>query len=69
MHLGEDEVARAVENAVERLDLIGREALADVGDDRDAAGDRGLEGNRAAQLPGAVEQLGAVLGQQGLVRR
>ena len=54
---------------VDRLDLIGRQALADGGDDRNAAGDRRLEGDRAAQLAGPVEQLRAVLGQQGLVRR
>ena len=39
----------------------------DGGDDGDAAGHGRLEGDRAAQLPRRVEQLGPVLGQQGLV--
>ena len=69
VHLAEDEIRRAVENAVERHDLVRRQALADVRDDRDAAGDGGLECDRAAQLAGPVEQLRAMLGQKRLVRR
>ena len=44
-HLRQHVVAGAVEDRVQRQNLIGRQALADVGDDRDAAGDRGLEGD------------------------
>ena len=67
VHLAEDEVGRAVENAVERQDLVRRQALADVGDDRNAAGDGGFERDRAAQFAGPIEQLRAMLGQQRFV--
>ena len=69
LHLREDEVAGAVENGVDRLDLVGGQRLTDGGDDGDAAGHGRLEGDRAAQLPGPGEEFRAVLGQQGLVRR
>ncbi len=52
---------------MERLNLVGREALADGGDDRNAAADRRLEGDRPPQLASTVEQFRAVLGQEGLV--
>ena len=52
---------------MQRLDLVGRQALADVGDDRDAAGDRRLERDRTPKFAGPVEQFGSMLGQQGLV--
>jgi hypothetical protein len=39
MHLAQDEICRAVENAVERQNLVCRQALTDICDDRDAAGD------------------------------
>ena len=68
-HLGEDEVAGAVENGRDRFDLVGRQALADVGDDRNAAGHRSLEGDRPAQFASPIEQLRPMLGQQGLVGR
>ena len=60
-HAGEDEVAGAVEDALERQDLVGRQALGQGGDDRDAAADAGLEGDGPAVAPGGVEDLGAVL--------
>ena len=66
---GEDEVAGAVEDALERLDLVGGQALGQGGDDRHAAGDAGLEGDGPAVPAGGVEDLGAVLGQQRLVGR
>ena len=69
LHLRKDEVARAVENGVDRLDLVGRQRLADGGDDRNAAGHGRLEGDRPAQLAGRVEQLRPMLGQQRLVGR
>ncbi len=52
---------------MQRQDLIGREALDQSGDDRDAAGDARLEGNGPAMPARGVEHLGAVLGEQGLV--
>ena len=68
-HLRQDVIARAVENGVDRLDFIGREALTDVGDDRNAAGHRGFKGDRAAQFAGPIKQFRPVGGQQRLVRR
>ena len=48
-------------------DLVGGQALRQGGDDRDAAGDAGLEGDGPAVPPGGVEDLGAVRGEQRLV--
>src|SRR5206468_10249558 len=56
LHRGQDEIARAVQNAVQRQNLIRRQALADVGDDRNSARDRRFKSDRAAQLASAVEQ-------------
>ena len=50
-----------------RQDLVGGQALRQGGDDRDAAGDAGLEGDGPAVAAGGVEDLGAVHGQQRLV--
>ena len=66
-HGGEDEVAGAVEDALQRQDLVGGQALGQRGDDRHAAGDAGLEGDGPLVLAGRLEDLGAVLGQQRLV--
>ena len=55
LHLREDEVARAVENAVNRLDLVGHQRLVDGRDDRNAASHGRLEGNRPADAAGAIE--------------
>ena len=44
-HAGEDEVAGAVEDALQRQDLIGGQALGQGGDDGNAAADAGLEGD------------------------
>ncbi len=66
-HAGEDVVAGAVEDALQREDLIGGEPLAEGADDRDAAADRRLEGDGLAVLPARVEDLGAVRRQQRLV--
>ena len=68
LHLAQDEVARAVEDGVDRLDVVGRKALGQGRDDGDAAGHGRLKGDRAAHLPRQGEQLRPVLGQQGLVR-
>ena len=61
-HAGEDEVAGAVEDALQRRDLVGGQALGQGGDDRHAAGDAGLEGDGPAVPAGGVEDLGAVRG-------
>ena len=45
IHLRKDEIARAVKYGVNRLDLIGRQAFVNRGDDRDASGHGGLEGD------------------------
>ena len=52
LHAGEDVVAGAVEDAVDARDGIAGERFAQRLDDRDAAGDRGLEGERDAVLFG-----------------
>ncbi len=49
--------------------LIGSQALIDVGDDRNSAGDGCLEGNRAIGPASGVEQLRTMLGQQRLIGR
>ena len=67
LHTREDEVARAIQDASDRLDAIGGQTLADGGHDRDAAGHGRLEGDGTSALAGQFEQLGAVLGEQGLV--
>ncbi len=68
-HLREDEIARAVEDRGERLDVIGRETLADVRDDRNAAAHAGVERDRVSQLASPIEQLGPMLGQDRFVGR
>ena len=67
LHLGQDVVAGAVEDAVDAAHLVAGERLAQGLDDGDAAGDRGLEVERDAVLLGQLGQLGAVLGEQRLV--
>jgi hypothetical protein len=66
-HFGQDEVGRAVDDAGRPFDAVGGQAFAQRLDDRDAAGDRGLEGNHDALLLGGGEDLGAMHGQQRLV--
>ena len=68
-HRRQDEVAGAVEDRRQSLDLVGRQRDPERLDDRDAAGDAPLEDDRAARPPRLGEDLGPVLGQQGLVRR
>jgi hypothetical protein len=65
-HLGQDEVGGAVDDAGDPLDAVGRQALAQRLDDRDAAGHGGLEGHHHA-LGVRGEDLGAMHGQQRLV--
>ncbi len=66
-HLGEDEIAGAVDDAGDPLDVIGGQALAQRLDDRDTAGHRRLEGHRHALRLGRREDLVAVQGDQRLV--
>ena len=66
-HAREDVVGRAVEDAVEALDMVGHEPVAQGADDGDPAGDAGLEEEIDVALGGQVEQLVAVLGDDGLV--
>jgi hypothetical protein len=69
LHLGQDVVAGAVENTIDAADLIAGERLAQRLDDRDTSrhGRLELEGHGARFRQ--ARQLGAVLGQQGLVGR
>ena len=66
-HGGQDVVAGAVEDAVEPAHAVADQPLAQRLDDRDAAGDRRLEGEDAALLLGQGGDLGAMHGQQRLV--
>ena len=54
---------------MQRLDTVGNQAIAQGADDRDAARDAGFEHQIDAGLQGDVEQLGAVQGDDGLIRR
>ena len=67
IHLSEDEVARPIQDRVDRLDLVGLERLADGRDNRNAAPDGSLEGNGSAQLPRPIEQFPPVFRQTRLV--
>ena len=55
--LGQDVVAGAVENAVQRLHAVARDALAQHGVDRNAAAHRRLHGEIDARLNGAIPDL------------
>ncbi len=66
-HLRENEVARSVQDGVNRLNLVGDQAGADIGNDRNAAGHTGLERYGTAQFAGTVEQLRTMLGDQRFV--
>ena len=67
LHLGQDVVAGAVEDAVDAADLVARQRLAQRLDDRDAASHRRLEIQGHAVLLGEPGQLHAVPREQGLV--
>ena len=67
-HRRQDVVRRAVDDAPQRLDAIAGEPLAQHADDRDAAAHRGLVVDVDAGAPRRREHLGAVLGEQRLVR-
>ena len=61
-HLSQYEIARAVENSLQRNDLVGSKALRDVGDNRDSSPDARFEGDRSTETSCSVEKLFAVLG-------
>ena len=66
-HLGQDEVAGAVDDAGDPFDAVGGQALAQCLDDRDAARHRGLERHHHAPLLRRREDLVAMPGEQRLV--
>src|SRR3546814_11276914 len=63
-----DVVAGAVEDAVDAVDAVGGEALAQALDDGNAAGHRGLVADGAADALGQSGKRGAVVREQRLVR-
>ena len=67
VHAGEDVVAGAVEDAVDAGDAAAAEPFAQRLDDRDAAGDRGLEAERRVMRFGQPGERHAVARQQRLV--
>ena len=67
LHLRQDVVAGAVQDAVHAPDLVAGQRLAQRLDDRDAAGHRRLEIEGDAVLLGELGKLGAMLGEQRLV--
>ncbi len=67
LHLAQDVIAGAVEDAVDALDLVGRKRLAQHLDDRNAARDGSLEIERHPALFRQTRQFQPVLGEQRLV--
>ena len=67
LHLSEDVIAGAIEDAVKPLDAVAAQALAQRLDDRDAARHRGLVIKVAAVLLDQPEDRLAVRGDQRLV--
>ena len=67
LHLAEDEVAGAVENAFDALDAVAGESLLQSGNDRDASGNRGAIFQMAAMGGGQALQFHTVEGDQFLV--
>ena len=66
-HTGQDVVAGAVQDAIDALDGIAGQSLAQGFDDRNAARDRSLEGERGTFFLGERGEPHAVLGEQRLV--
>ncbi len=67
LHRGQDIIAGAVEDAVDAPDRVGRRALAQPLDHRDAARDRGLIFERDARRLGLARQTDAVMRDHRLV--
>ena len=68
-HPRQDVVRRPVDDAVERDEAVGGQAVAEGPDDRHPAGHRGLEAEQHPAAPGRLEQLRPVGGHQRLVGR
>ena len=68
LHLGQDVVAGAVHDPVQRLHAVRAQPLAQRAQHRDRPAHAGLEGDLAALRRGEREDLAAVLGEQRLVR-
>src|SRR5262249_52397239 len=68
-HRRQNRVAGAVHDAIDGLDSISRERLAQSPNDWNAAGHAGFEPDRAPRVRGRFEDLSAMLGEQGLVPR
>ena len=66
-HLGEDVIARAVEDAHQRRDAVARQALLEGRHHGDGPGHAGLVAQDAPLVPGLFQQAEAFFGQQGLV--
>ena len=66
-HLSENVVTGAIENAVDPLDSVRRQSLAEGLEDRDTTGNRGLAIKRHAGFFGQQSQFIAVVGDQCLV--
>ena len=69
IHLRNNVVARAVENAPQGQNLVCGEALTNVCDDWDTTADAGFKCDRASKCSSAVEQFFSVLCQKRLVGR
>jgi hypothetical protein len=67
VHLGQDEVGRAVDDAEQHLEAVGGQGLAEGVDDRDAAAHAGFEVQGHVVLARQGEKLGAFLGDELLV--
>ena len=67
-HAGEDVVGGAVEDAVERLNIVGDQALAEGLDDGDAAAYAGFKPESNLVLHGGFKEAVPALGEQGFVR-
>src|SRR5207245_10439257 len=66
-HLAQDVVAGPVDDAGERQDPVGDQAVLDGSDQWDATGHRGLEAERDAGAPRLLVELDAMVGQERLV--
>ena len=67
LHPGQDVVARAIENAVDRFDAVADKGIAERLDDRNPSGDRRFKEDRHLMLAGQGKNLLPPLGQQRLV--
>ena len=68
-HGRQDEVARAVQDALDGRHLVGREAFRQGTDDRDAAGNARFKSDDALGAPGRLEHFRPMSGEQGFVGR